>query len=85
MGADHHGADHDNREALTEAALARWGETGTEEIIAALESEPAPERRLRRLLATVDAAMDALVRRAQDLASGSHRGGSGSGVAALGG
>ncbi|WP_406174575.1 TetR/AcrR family transcriptional regulator [Streptomyces sp. NBC_00996] len=43
----------DNREALVEAALARWVEADTEEIIAALETEPDPEKRLRRLLTEV--------------------------------
>ncbi|MBL1099561.1 TetR/AcrR family transcriptional regulator [Streptomyces coffeae] len=40
-----------HREALIEAALARWEETSTEAIIARLASEPDPERRLRRLFA----------------------------------
>ncbi|MFI6490994.1 TetR/AcrR family transcriptional regulator [Streptomyces sp. NPDC050564] len=43
----------DNREALIEAALARWVEADTEEIIATLETEPDPEKRLRRLLTEV--------------------------------
>ncbi|MEU9211752.1 TetR/AcrR family transcriptional regulator [Streptomyces sp. NPDC048415] len=42
-----------NREALIEAALARWAEADTEEIIAAVESEPDPEKRLRRLFTEV--------------------------------
>ncbi|MGW3151454.1 MULTISPECIES: TetR/AcrR family transcriptional regulator [Streptomyces] len=43
----------DNREALIEAALARWVEADTEEIIAAVETEPDPEQRLRRLFTEV--------------------------------
>ncbi|MFF4352963.1 TetR/AcrR family transcriptional regulator [Streptomyces sp. NPDC001530] len=42
-----------NREALIEAALARWVEANTEEIIAAVETEPDPETRLRRLFIEV--------------------------------
>ncbi|KAB1142401.1 TetR/AcrR family transcriptional regulator [Streptomyces luteolifulvus] len=42
-----------SREALIEAALARWVETDTEEIIAAVEVEPDPEKRLRRLFTQV--------------------------------
>ncbi|MFJ3306609.1 TetR/AcrR family transcriptional regulator [Streptomyces sp. NPDC086549] len=42
-----------NREALIEAALARWVEADTEEIIAAVETEPDPEKRLRRLFTEV--------------------------------
>ncbi|MCF3130468.1 TetR/AcrR family transcriptional regulator [Streptomyces olivochromogenes] len=42
-----------NREALIEAALARWIEADTEEIIAAVETEPDPEQRLRRLFTKV--------------------------------
>lgn len=38
-----------NREALIEAALARWVEANTDEIIASVETEPDPEKRLRRL------------------------------------
>ncbi|ANP56852.1 AcrR family transcriptional regulator [Streptomyces griseochromogenes] len=38
-----------NRESLIEAALDRWEHKSTEAIIAALESEPDPETRLRRL------------------------------------
>ncbi|MET7620021.1 TetR/AcrR family transcriptional regulator [Streptomyces sp. NPDC005408] len=44
-----------NRDALIEAALGRWEEICTEQIITAMESEPDPERRLRRLFATVTA------------------------------
>ncbi|MCP3819083.1 TetR/AcrR family transcriptional regulator [Streptomyces sp. A3M-1-3] len=40
-----------NREALVEAALARWEEIGTEAIITLMETEPDPERRLRTLFA----------------------------------
>ncbi|GGN73196.1 TetR family transcriptional regulator [Streptomyces albiflavescens] len=43
----------DHREALIEAALARWVEADTEEIIAAVETEPDPEKRLRRLFTEV--------------------------------
>ncbi|MEV0183084.1 TetR/AcrR family transcriptional regulator [Streptomyces sp. NPDC050625] len=43
----------DNREALIEATLARWVEADTEEIIAAVETEPDPEKRLRRLFTRV--------------------------------
>lgn len=43
----------DNREALIEATLARWVEADTEEIIAAVETEPDPEKRLRRLFTQV--------------------------------
>jgi AcrR family transcriptional regulator len=42
-----------NREALIEAALARWVEANTDEIIASVETEPDPEQRLRRLLTKV--------------------------------
>ncbi|MEU5591740.1 TetR/AcrR family transcriptional regulator [Streptomyces sp. NPDC020298] len=42
-----------NREALIEAALARWVEADTEEIIASVETEPDPEKRLRRLFTEV--------------------------------
>ncbi|MER6999220.1 TetR/AcrR family transcriptional regulator [Streptomyces sp. NPDC000410] len=51
-----------NREALIEAALARWEEICTEEIITAVEREPDPERRLRLLFAeaTESAAEDPL-------------------------
>ncbi|MFF4254902.1 TetR/AcrR family transcriptional regulator [Streptomyces sp. NPDC001663] len=42
-----------NREALIEAALARWVEANTDEIIAAVETEPDPEKRLRRLFTAV--------------------------------
>ncbi|MEU1196726.1 TetR/AcrR family transcriptional regulator [Streptomyces sp. NPDC005813] len=42
-----------NREALIEAALARWVETDTEQIIAAMQTEPDPEKRLRRLFTEV--------------------------------
>ncbi|MFF9865940.1 TetR/AcrR family transcriptional regulator [Streptomyces sp. NPDC013953] len=51
-----------NREALVEAALERWEETGTEAIIAALETEPDPGARLRTLFrrATASAAEDPL-------------------------
>ncbi|MFC4472284.1 TetR/AcrR family transcriptional regulator [Streptomyces xiangluensis] len=43
----------DNREALIEAALARWVEADTEEIITAVETEPDPEKRLRRLFTEI--------------------------------
>ncbi|MEU7279577.1 TetR/AcrR family transcriptional regulator [Streptomyces sp. NPDC045431] len=51
-----------NREALIEAALLRWEETGTEAVIAALAPEPDPEKRLRTLFlnATASAAEDSL-------------------------
>ncbi|MEU0393135.1 TetR/AcrR family transcriptional regulator [Streptomyces sp. NPDC006208] len=51
-----------NREALIEAALLRWEELCTEEIITALEAEPDPETRLRMLFheATASAADDPL-------------------------
>ncbi|WP_455360438.1 TetR/AcrR family transcriptional regulator [Streptomyces sp. SYSU K21746] len=51
-----------NREALIEAALARWEELGTEAVIALMETEPDPERRLRTLFAeaTASAAEDPL-------------------------
>ncbi|WP_431775756.1 TetR/AcrR family transcriptional regulator [Streptomyces cucumeris] len=51
-----------HRDALIEAALARWEEISTEAIIAELEGEPDPERRLRRLFAeaTASAADDTL-------------------------
>lgn len=42
-----------NREALIEAALARWERTGTEAVIAEVEAEPDPETRLRLLFAAV--------------------------------
>jgi len=42
-----------NREALIEAALARWVEANTDEIIASVETEPDPEKRLRRLFTKV--------------------------------
>ncbi|MET9296606.1 TetR/AcrR family transcriptional regulator [Streptomyces sp. NPDC003077] len=40
-----------DREALVEAALRRWEEVHTEAVIAALEAEPDPARRLRTLFA----------------------------------
>ncbi|MFE1171142.1 TetR/AcrR family transcriptional regulator [Streptomyces sp. NPDC058773] len=51
-----------NRDALIEAALERWEETGTEAVITEMEADPDPERRLRRLLvqATSRAAADPL-------------------------
>ncbi|MFF4355409.1 TetR/AcrR family transcriptional regulator [Streptomyces sp. NPDC001604] len=42
-----------NREALIEAALARWVESNTDEIIATVETERDPERRLRALFRRV--------------------------------
>ncbi|MEU6139083.1 TetR/AcrR family transcriptional regulator [Streptomyces sp. NPDC047081] len=42
-----------NREALVEAALSRWVETNTDEIITVVETEPTPESRLRKLLTEV--------------------------------
>ncbi|MCI3270124.1 TetR/AcrR family transcriptional regulator [Streptomyces cylindrosporus] len=42
-----------NREALIEAALSRWVETNTDEIITTVETEPTPESRLRKLLTQV--------------------------------
>ncbi|RPF33053.1 TetR/AcrR family transcriptional regulator [Streptomyces sp. TLI_185] len=42
-----------NREALIGAALARWVESNTDEIIAAVETEPDPEQRLRALFQRV--------------------------------
>ncbi|WP_274557479.1 TetR/AcrR family transcriptional regulator [Streptomyces spiramyceticus] len=39
------------RDALVEAALVRWAETETEAAITELETEPDPEKRLRRLFA----------------------------------
>jgi AcrR family transcriptional regulator len=42
-----------NREALIDAALARWEAVHTEGFIAELETEPNPAIRLRRLLNTV--------------------------------
>ncbi|WP_351223016.1 helix-turn-helix domain-containing protein [Streptomyces sp. NPDC002133] len=44
-----------NREALIEAALARWEALCTEEIITAVEREPDPEKRLRLLFAEATA------------------------------
>ncbi len=38
-----------NREALVDAALELWETRDTEEVIAAMEAEPDPEARLRRL------------------------------------
>ncbi|MEU1893683.1 TetR/AcrR family transcriptional regulator [Streptomyces pristinaespiralis] len=51
-----------NRDALVAAALERWEEICTEQIIAALEAETDPEKRLRTLLhhATTSAADDPL-------------------------
>jgi len=42
-----------NRDALIEAALLRWEERGTTEVIAGIETEPDPVVKLRRLFATV--------------------------------
>jgi AcrR family transcriptional regulator len=42
-----------NREALIDAALARWEAVHTEEFIVQLETEPDPAQRLRRLLHAV--------------------------------
>ncbi|MFI1394976.1 TetR/AcrR family transcriptional regulator [Streptomyces sp. NPDC020681] len=44
-----------NRDALIEAALKRWEEVSTEQIITAMEAEPDPERRLRHLFAAATA------------------------------
>ncbi|MGP3952652.1 TetR/AcrR family transcriptional regulator [Streptomyces sp. 7N604] len=44
-----------NREALIEAALDRWEQISTEAIIAELDHEPDPERRLRMLFAEASA------------------------------
>ncbi|MFK4598114.1 TetR/AcrR family transcriptional regulator [Streptomyces pristinaespiralis] len=51
-----------NRDALVAAALERWEEICTEQIIAALDAETDPEKRLRTLLhyATTSAADDPL-------------------------
>ncbi|MGP8297741.1 TetR/AcrR family transcriptional regulator [Streptomyces inhibens] len=51
-----------NRDALIEAALARWEELGTEAVITEMETEPDPGKRLRRLLlrSTSQAAEDPL-------------------------
>lgn len=51
-----------NRDALVDAALARWEELCTEEIITQVEQEPDPERRLRLLFtgATASASEDPL-------------------------
>ena len=40
-----------NRDALVEAALLRWEQVHTEEIIASIEAEPDPHSRLRHLVA----------------------------------
>ncbi|WP_327356705.1 TetR/AcrR family transcriptional regulator [Streptomyces sp. NBC_01304] len=40
-----------NRDALIEAALERWAETNTEEMITGVEAEPDPGQRVRRLFA----------------------------------
>ncbi|MET7700151.1 TetR family transcriptional regulator [Streptomyces sp. NPDC005485] len=45
-----------NRDALIEAALERWAQTETEATITELETEPDPERRLRRLFSKAMAA-----------------------------
>ncbi|WP_406273481.1 TetR/AcrR family transcriptional regulator [Streptomyces sp. NBC_00191] len=45
-----------NRDALIAAALGRWEEIHTEQIITEMETEPDPERRLRRLLTKAIAA-----------------------------
>src|SRR3982750_413836 len=42
-----------NRDALVEAALALWERDRTEAVIAAMDAEPDPARRLHRLFATV--------------------------------
>ncbi|WP_418959111.1 TetR/AcrR family transcriptional regulator [Streptomyces tritici] len=51
-----------NREALVEAALARWEEVSTEALIAAVETEPDPAAQMRTLFltATAEAAEDPL-------------------------
>ncbi|MGW0561031.1 TetR/AcrR family transcriptional regulator [Streptomyces sp. NPDC003016] len=51
-----------NREALIEAALARWAETATEAAITEIDTEPDPASRIRRLFteATVSAIDDPL-------------------------
>ncbi|MGW7195744.1 TetR/AcrR family transcriptional regulator [Streptomyces chryseus] len=51
-----------NREALIEAALARWAETATEAAITEIDTEPGPAARIRRLFieATVSAIDDPL-------------------------
>jgi AcrR family transcriptional regulator len=61
-----------NRRALIDAALARWEQRRTEAVIAAMEREPDPRRRLRRLFAEgieealVDRTEVALLANAQD-------------------
>ncbi|MEU7058303.1 TetR/AcrR family transcriptional regulator [Streptomyces sp. NPDC046197] len=47
-----------NREALIEAALARWEQTNTEAIITAVDRQEGPERRLRHLFAEVTRAAE---------------------------
>src|ERR1043165_5052884 len=42
-----------NRDALVEAALALWERDRTEAVIAAMDAEPDPARRLHRLFTTV--------------------------------
>ncbi|MEV0648440.1 TetR/AcrR family transcriptional regulator [Phytomonospora sp. NPDC050363] len=42
-----------NRDALIEAALLRWEERGTTQVIADIETDPDPVAKLRRLFATV--------------------------------
>lgn len=61
-----------NRRALIDAALARWEQRRTEAVIASMEREPDPRRRLRRLLvegmeeAPVDRTEVALLANAHD-------------------
>lgn len=46
-----------NRDALIEATLAHWEELNTGGVIAAVDAEPDPRRRLRKLFTTVPAAV----------------------------
>jgi AcrR family transcriptional regulator len=60
-----------NREALVEAALALWERERTEAVIAAMDAEPDPGRRLHRLFAAVSSGRGDAVE-ANLLAAGDH-------------
>ena len=60
-----------NRDALVEAALALWERKRTEAVIAAMDAEPDPARRLHRLFAAVSSGRGDAVE-ANLLAAGDH-------------
>ncbi len=61
-----------NREALVDAALALWEARGTEDVIAAMDAEPDPQARLRRLFALTIGAASANATEVRLLAAADH-------------